>query len=131
MASRPHLDASSRQSPCDIKPTAIYYGTTRNSNSPVRLRIANGGAGQSGLLKALADAFIDDQISETTCPPFAVAWIKSDTTASFNHLADDSADLSITYNAAAEQIAIVQGIADKRVYAWRDHFMLVGMHTYV
>lgn len=128
MASRPHLDASARHRACGIQPTEIYCGTAKGSNLPVKLRIATGGAGQSGLLRALADAFIDDHIRETKCPPFAVAWIKSDTTASFNHLADSSADLSITYNAAAEQIAIAQGIADKRVYAWRDHFLLVGMY---
>ena len=128
MASCPHLDASGRHRACDIQPTEIYCGTALGNNVPVKLRIATGGAGQSGLLRALADTFVDDQIRETKCPPFAVAWIKSDTTASFNHLADNSADLSITYNAAAEQIAIAQGIADKRVYAWRDHFLLVGMH---
>ena len=129
MASRPHLDKSAEKNPCEIRPTHIYYGTTKDISLPVKLRIATGGAGQSGLLKALAHAFIDDYISETKCSPFAVSWIKSDTTASFNHLADGSADLSITYNAAAEQIAIAQGIADKHVYAWRDHFLLVGTHA--
>lgn len=127
MASHPHLDASSRRKPCNIQPTEIYSGTATAIKLPIRLRIATGGAGQSGLLRALADAFIDDLVSRSKCAPFAVAWIKSDTAASFNHLADESADLSITYNAAAEQIAIAQGIADKHVYAWRDHFMLVGM----
>lgn len=129
MASRPHLDATAQNQPVYIRPTETYYGAAENNTSPVKLRIANGGAGQSGLLRALADAFIDDQISETKCAPFAIAWIKSDTTASFNHLADNSADLSITYNAAAEQIAIAQGIADKTVYAFRDHFLLVGKHN--
>lgn len=128
MAPRPNLDASAQKSPCDIQPTEMYSGTAKDANLPVKLRIATGGAGQSGLLKALADAFIDDQVGETKCPPFAVSWIKSDATASFNHLAVGSADLSITYNAAAELIAIIQGIADKHVYAWRDHFLLVGMH---
>lgn len=131
MASRTHLDASSRKSPYEIQPTELYYGTTKDIEPPVKFRIATGGAGQSGLLKALAEAFIHHQVSATNSPPFAVSWIKSDTTASFNHLADDTADLSITYNAAAEQIAIAQGIADKHVYAWRDHFLLVGMHIYV
>ena len=126
MASRPHLDAVTRESSCEVEPTEIYHGTTKDIDPPVKLRIATGGAGQSGLLKALADAFIEDQVSESKCSPFAVSWIKSDTTASFNHLADNSADLSITYNAAAEEIAIAQGVADKRVYAWRDHFLLVG-----
>ncbi len=127
MASHPRLDTPPRKSPRDIQPTELYYGTNKNTSLPVKLRIATGGAGQSGLVKALADAFIDDHVTESECPPFAVSWIKSDTTASFNHLADNSADLSITYNEAAEKIAIMQGIADKRVYAWRDHFLLVGM----
>ena len=127
MASHPSLDNPLRKSPRHGQPTELYYGENKNTGLPVKLRIATGGAGQSGLVKALADAFIDNHVTESKCAPFAVSWIKSDTTASFNHLADNSADLSITYNAAAEKVAIVQGIADRRVYAWRDHFLLVGM----
>lgn len=128
MASRTLRDPTAKKIPGEVQPADIYYGTYKDKQ-PVKLRIATGGAGQSGLVKALADAFIDDRVNETKCPPFAVSWIKSDTAASFNHLADSTADLSITYHGAAEEIAIAQGIADKRVYAWRDHFMLVGMHT--
>ena len=127
MASRPQIDSSASKSPGETPSAEIYYGTNNDTKSPIKLRIATGGAGQSGLVKALADAFIDDHVSETKCPPFAVSWIKSDTTASFNHLADNTADLSITYHGAAEKIATLQGVADKRVYAWRDHFLLVGM----
>lgn len=58
--------------------------------------------------------------------PFRVAWIATDTSLSFNALATGAADLSITYHAYAEKIALRQGIADRCVYAWRDHFMLVG-----
>lgn len=129
MASRHHVSA--QPSSCGVEPTEVYYGGNNYSKLPVKLRIATGGAGQSGLLKALADAFIDEQICETGCPPFAVSWIKSDTTASFNNLADNTADLSITYNAVAEQIAIAQGIASERVYAWRDHFLFVGKDVHV
>ena len=127
MASRPQLAISSRKNPTNIQPTEIYHGTATDVKAPVKLRIATGGAGQSGLLRALADAFIDDHVREMKCPPFAVSWIKSDTTASFNHLADNSADLSITYNEAAERMAMVQGVACRRVFAWRDHFMFVGV----
>lgn len=131
MASSPPVDAAAQKNPCEIQPTQVYYGTgkSENVNTPVKLRIATGGAGQSGLLRALADAFIIDyQTKNPKSQPFAVSWIKSDTAASFTHLADNSADLSITYHAVAEQIAITKGIADKHVYAWRDHFVLVGMH---
>lgn len=60
--------------------------------------------------------------------PFRIAWIATDTSLSFNALASGAADLSITYHAYAEEIALRQGIADRCVYAWRDHFMLVGTH---
>lgn len=50
----------------------------------------------------------------------------SDTSASFNYLAQNAADVSITYHALAEKIAMGQGVADRRENAWRDHFMLVG-----
>ena len=109
-----------------IKPEEIYYGAPGIPSIPIRLRIATGGAGQSGLVKALADAFISDTVKKTGSEPFAIAWLKSDTSASFNYLAQGAADLSITYHGAAEKIAIEQGIAHRRVYAWRDHFMLVG-----
>lgn len=131
MASRPHLDPCAGKSTCKIQPTEVYYAHTEDVEPPIKLRIATGGAGQSGLIKALADSFIDYHVSKTKCPPFAISWIKSDTTASFNHLADNTADLSITYNAAAEKIAMAQGIADKHVYAWRDHFLFVGMHAHI
>ena len=125
MASIP-WDPTSRDDEPYVKPEEIYYGSTTSKSAPLKLRIATGGAGQSGLVKALADAFIDDQIKRTGCKPFAVGWLKSDTSASFNYLAQAAADLSITYHVVAEETAIAQGIADRRVYAWRDHFMLVG-----
>ena len=51
MASVKFDPSSPRQ---DIVP-ADFYG----DDGPLRLRIATGGAGQSGLLKALAEAFIN------------------------------------------------------------------------
>lgn len=129
MASRILVDAAGQKSPCEVTPAKVYYGS-KDIKGPIKLRIATGGAGQSGLIKALANAFIDYCTKPVgKCEPFGVAWIKSDTTASFNHIADNTADLSITYHEKAEEIAIKQGIADKNayVYAWRDHFVLVGM----
>lgn len=59
--------------------------------------------------------------------PFRVAWYMSDTTYTIEHLADGLIDVGITYNAAAERIAIRQGIAvAPAYYAFRDHFLLVG-----
>ncbi|KAL8714747.1 MAG: hypothetical protein Q9220_001260 [cf. Caloplaca sp. 1 TL-2023] len=118
-----------QNNPPHIEAEEVYYGSYQAKNSPIKLRIATGGAGQSGLIKALSDAFIDDQVNDTSCDPFAIAWLKSDTAGSFNYLAQGSADLSITYHPAAEAIAMQQGFTDRSVYAWRDHFMLVGPNS--
>lgn len=75
---------------------------------------------------ALADAFINDRVSNGS-EPFKVAWYQSDTTVSINYLKSDTVDVGITYNEAAEKIAIDQGIASSpSYYAFRDHFIIVG-----
>ncbi|KAJ5169472.1 uncharacterized protein N7500_002255 [Penicillium coprophilum] len=108
-----------------VDPAAVYSGGY-NSSSEVLLRIGNGGAGQSGLIGVLADAFIQSSVHNGSTP-FKVAWYKSDTTESINFLKSNTIDLGITYAPAAEQIAISQAIAKSPAwYAWRDHFLLTG-----
>ncbi|KAI9644028.1 hypothetical protein NHQ30_007380 [Ciborinia camelliae] len=120
-----------------ITPAEIYTGLGFNINGnassnsplsppPIGLRIATGGAGQSGLIRALANSFIKHEMCKTGCPRFTVAWLLSDTSASFNYLGSKAADCSITYHHAAEAMALRQGIAERREYAWRDHWLLVG-----
>lgn len=113
-----------------ITPAEIYSGSDFNVNPPftppIALRIATGGAGQSGLLRSLANAFIEFEMRMTGCPRFSVAWLLSDTSASFNYLGSRAADCSITYHKVAEEMAMKQGIAERREYAWRDHWLLVG-----
>lgn len=115
---------TAKNRPVYVEPEATYYGNHPKTDQ-VKLRIATGGAGQSGLIKALADAFIEYCVKKGQ-EPFAVAWLKSDTSASFNYLAQNSSDVAITYHEKAEDTALAQGIADKRIYAWRDHFLFVG-----
>ena len=108
-----------------IEATEVYR-VAPDTDSEVKLRIASGGAGQSGLIRAFAEGFIKDHMKKTAAAPFAVAWMASDTTMSFNSLALKGVDMSITYHPIAEKTAIQQGIADRREYIWRDHWMLVG-----
>lgn len=108
-----------------VDPAAVYDGGFGNS-SKIQLGIGNGGAGQSGLVQALADAFIKDCVANGS-QPFRVAWYQSDTTYSIAYLKTGVVDVGITYNTAAEQIAIDQGISKSpSYYAFRDHFLLVG-----
>ncbi|KAH7268586.1 hypothetical protein MRS44_011144 [Fusarium solani] len=110
-----------------VEPEAVYSGGFDfDKNDSIKLRIANGGAGQSGLIKELANAYIKDRVTGGE-KPFQVAWIKSDTYYSIQYLKTGDADIGITYNEAAENISIKQGIAKSpSYYAFRDHFLLVG-----
>ncbi|KAH8428603.1 uncharacterized protein LDX57_006299 [Aspergillus melleus] len=124
-----------------------YNGTCEGDN-PVKLRIGNGGAGQSGLVKALAESFIKSKTDDCKNDPFQVEWVKGDTTETINNLKDGSVDIGITYHKTAEEIAISGGIAEgckykdensteacfencddyteKPCYTFRDHFYLTG-----
>ena len=117
MASIPFDPDSPRQ---DITPSAIY-----GQGGPIKLHIATGGAGGTGLLKALADAFTKHEVAKDGAP-FRVAWKATDTSLSFNALASGAADISIVYHPYAAILAKQQGITTRTEYAWRDNFMLVG-----
>ena len=58
---------TSSTSTSNIVPQAIYDGGFSDTNS-VRLRVSNGGAGQSGLIGALANAFIQAQVAAGVAP---------------------------------------------------------------
>jgi hypothetical protein len=55
-----------------IAPSGVYYGKGKNGTDvPTRLRISNGGAGLSGLVGALANAFIEYKTGQSE-PAFKV-----------------------------------------------------------
>lgn len=56
-----------------------------------------------------------------------MAWYRSDTTFTIQHLGQGLIDAGITYSAMADAVAIDEGIARAPAhYAFRDHFALVG-----
>ncbi|KAL4931454.1 uncharacterized protein BDV17DRAFT_16319 [Aspergillus undulatus] len=111
--------------PGGVQPEKVYNGGYTNA-SAIRLRIGNGGAGQTGLVEALANAYIKSRVAKGA-EPFQVAWYKSDTTESINYLKDGVADVAITYTEAAEELAIEHGIALSPChYIFREHFLLTG-----
>jgi hypothetical protein len=78
-----------------IEATEVYR-VAPDTDSSVKLRIASGGAGQSGLIRAFAEGFIAHRMKATGAAPFAIAWMASDTTMSFNSLALKAVDMSNT-----------------------------------
>lgn len=60
---------SSNSSASSVAPAAIYNGSYANAHQRgILLRIGNGGAGQSGLIGALANAFIQYRVSQGDAP---------------------------------------------------------------
>ncbi|RXW22430.1 hypothetical protein EST38_g3427 [Candolleomyces aberdarensis] len=116
------IDIDVTQSP--ILQTEVYDGGY--ANAPLRLRIASGGAGESGLIAAWAEAFIHYMVDERQYEPFSIGWYLGDTTESLAYLEAGTVDVAITYNEAAEFQSIATGAATRSVYGFRDHFVLVG-----
>ncbi|KAK1223620.1 hypothetical protein PQX77_013517 [Marasmius sp. AFHP31] len=108
-----------------IIPAAVYDGGYSRAKE-VRLRISNGGAGQSGLIGAFANAYIKFCVQKKGIDPFQVAWYLGDTTQSLHYLASSLVDVACTYNAAAEQQSMNSGAAVQRELIFLDHFYLVG-----
>ncbi|KAJ5889104.1 hypothetical protein N7504_009914 [Penicillium tannophilum] len=89
-------------------------GCTKRKDGPQILdvlRIGNGGAGLTGLIKELAHGFIQNRTDGCSKNPFKVEWVKGDTTETINKLKDGEVDIGITYNTAAELLAIQNDIA--------------------
>ncbi|PHH62847.1 hypothetical protein CDD81_6647 [Ophiocordyceps australis] len=108
--------------------SAVYHGWMHScEDAPIKIRIGNGGAGQSGLIQALADTFIQFCLVRGI-EPFRIAWYESDTTYSLASLKTGDIDVAITYNRFAEHEAVKQGYVDDDApfYIFNDHFLLVG-----
>ncbi|KAJ4490032.1 hypothetical protein J3R30DRAFT_3418351 [Lentinula aciculospora] len=112
-----------------LVPTRTYNGGYAEAKD-IRLRLANGGAGQSGLIGALADAFVKWCVQglkgEVQEVAFLVGWYLGDTTQSLAYLSSGWVDVAFTYNEAAEMALLRNGKAVERKLAFVDHFYLVG-----
>ncbi|KAK7062718.1 hypothetical protein VNI00_000206 [Paramarasmius palmivorus] len=98
-----------------LLPQATYDGGfPSTADTPIRLRIGNGGAGQSGLVGAFADAFIQWAVKEKGVDPFLAAWYLGDTTQTLHYIEEKQVDVGLTYNEAAETQAVNSGSAVKR-----------------
>ncbi|KAK7451200.1 hypothetical protein VKT23_012532 [Stygiomarasmius scandens] len=107
-----------------LNPQETYNGGCSDAKE-VLLRIGNGGAGQSGLVGAFANAFIKSMVAQGS-DPFLVQWYLGDTTQSIAYLSAGYIDVALTYNAAAEEAAVKSGNAIERKLTFYDHFYLVG-----
>jgi ABC-type tungstate transport system permease subunit len=106
--------------PTDLRPKEIY-----GSAPQVGIRIANGGAGYTGLLRALSQAYLA-QHPTINGQPFSIAWYATNTTYSFQALRDHVVDLALVYEIWPQALAGNHRYAQKMTPLFRDAFIFVG-----
>ncbi|KAF2764098.1 hypothetical protein EJ03DRAFT_386185 [Teratosphaeria nubilosa] len=100
----------------DSKPTEVY------GNGPIELRIGNGSAGATGLLKALSE----DYLSQRSGLASSISWVCNHSRNTQLALLHDYVDIALTYERDQEAVAECEGWAVNHGCVFHDHFCLAG-----
>ncbi len=106
--------------PTELRPKEIY-GTAPQ----IGIRLANGGAGYTGLLRALSEAYLAKHPT-IHGKPFSIAWYATNTTYSFRALKDHVVDIALVYEISPEALTGKQAYAQRMSPLFRDAFILIG-----
>ncbi|RAK99257.1 uncharacterized protein BO80DRAFT_466197 [Aspergillus ibericus CBS 121593] len=87
----------------------------------VLLRIGNGGAGATGLIRALAEDYL-----ASLDRPGSIQWICNHSRNTQLALFHGHVDLALTYEREQEEIAVAEGWARGEGVVFHDHFCLAG-----
>lgn len=85
------------------------------------LYLGNGGAGPTGLLKALSEDFLS-----VSCPTGAVHWVCNHSRNTQVCLLDASVDVALTYERDMEELAALNGLSSPSTVVFHDHFVIAG-----
>ncbi|QBC43904.1 substrate-binding domain-containing protein [Iodobacter fluviatilis] len=96
----------------------IYGDHTSN----LTIKISNGGAGPTGILKALAE----DYLSINKERKIAIAWYQNISSLSLNLLKENKVDIALIYEPVDAKKAITQNLASNYSLIFNDHFLIVG-----
>ncbi|OQN99956.1 hypothetical protein B0A48_14161 [Cryoendolithus antarcticus] len=105
-----------------ITPLETYASTVARAKATIR--IGNGGAGYTGILRTLAEAYLahrapsDDQLN--------ITWISNHSRHSLVALLGDIVDIAMTYEPDNEDLAIREGWARRVGRVFNDHFVIAG-----
>lgn len=92
-----------------------------DASHPIKFRIGNGGAGYTGILKLLAETYIEEHGQH-----FRIAWVSNHSRHSQLALLAGVVQIALTYEPENEEISVREGWAEKVCRAFNDHFILVG-----
>jgi len=93
----------------------------RSPSSQHVIRLGNGGAGPSGLLRALAEDYHDKVQDAST-----IEWYQNISPLTLQALRAGTLDIALTYERDQEDLAVAQGWAEAPTLIFNDHFVLVG-----
>ncbi len=95
------------------------YGNPKNK---IALRISNGGAGPTGIIKYLAD----DYLSINKDKQFTIAWYQNISKFSVSILKKNKIDIALIYEPVDAKKAVREGLASNYTPIFNDHFLIVG-----
>ena len=96
---------------------AEIYGST----AAPRLRIGNGGAGATGIFRALADGYPSVRDGRS-----AIAWYRDISRNALLNLRYGKVDVALVYDPEQVQAAIAEGLVTEAWPAFNDRFVIVG-----
>ena len=98
-------------------PKEIYGEQKQN----IRLRIANGGAGPTGILRALSEDYL-----KISGKKYAIAWYQNISINALEQLKKGTIDIALVYERKQGDDAVKQGWATNSTPIFNDHFLIVG-----
>lgn len=101
----------------NLIPTEIYGA----KDAPIKIRIANGGAGPTGIFRALAEDYL-----KLTKQHFAIAWYRNISANSLKLLHAKQVDVAIIYEPASTLHAVENGWGSHLSLIFNDHFLITG-----
>ncbi len=103
-----------------LQPKEVY-----GASPHIGIRIANGGAGYTGLLRVLSEAYLAKHPT-IEGKPFSIAWYAKNTTFSYFALRDHEVDLALIYETWPEALQGEKAYGQKMTKLFNDAFIFVG-----
>lgn len=99
------------------EPKEIYGGSKKN----IQIRIGNGGAGSTGILRALAEDYL-----KSTSKNYSIAWYQDISINTLFQLKSGVIDIALVYEKSQGDTAQKEGWATNYTPIFNDHFLIVG-----
>ncbi len=96
------------------------YGTHKN----IGITIGNGGAGPTGILRALSEDYLQNSNKE-----YSIAWLQDISIHNLQHLKKGTIDIALVYEKLQGMQAQKAGWASHYTPIFNDHFLIVGPKT--